>query len=51
VVEHLERALPDHLDSLARLAAGLAANAQRPASALRAGFARRVTRRLVKPLR
>jgi hypothetical protein len=49
VVEELERVLPAPLASGARLAAGLAADAQRPATP-RAGIARRALRRLAKSL-
>ncbi len=42
VLEHLERALPDPLRSVARLAAGLAADSQRSSPA--PGFARRARR-------
>ena len=44
VVAQLEHALPDQLQSLARLAAGLAANAHAPPTAAPAGLARRAVR-------
>jgi hypothetical protein len=51
VVEQLERALPDELRSLARLAAGLAADAQSPPPPPRGGTLRRALRRLSAPSR
>ena len=50
VVEELERSLPDPFRSLARLAAGLAAETQRPAAPA-TGRVRRVVRALVRRLR
>ena len=44
VAAQFERALPDQLHSLARLAAGLAANAQEPPAASPGGIARRAVR-------
>jgi hypothetical protein len=44
VVEQLERGLPDHLRSLARLAAGLAAEMHRPSPAPAVGLARHAVR-------
>ena len=44
VVEQLERGLPDHLRSLARLAAGLAAEMHRPSPAPTVGLARHAVR-------
>ena len=51
VVDHLERSLPDQLGSLARLAAGLAADAQRRSPGPGPGFVRRVARALLRRLR
>ena len=48
VVEQLERTLPDQFGLLARLAAGLAADAQRPARGPTAGIGRRIARRLLR---
>jgi glycosyltransferase involved in cell wall biosynthesis len=48
VVEHFERSLPEQLRSLARLAAGLAADTWASPSGSSAGFIRRVARALLR---